>query len=286
MTDTTRLLLIAACAVGAGGVVLAVGHALQPPPPRTAPARRQLPVDTRWVVASITVAVVVLVATRWPVAALAAGALTATWPSLFPTDAVRQRRRLEGIAKWLEDLRDLQAGSNLDLIETLDRAAARAPTSIATELNAFTTRTGHHTPLHDALLALAEDLDHSVADTAIAAMLFAAGDASGSSLHATFSMLADTARDELVARDRIDRMRLNFHRSMRRMLVILAGLIAYMFIATGDTLAPYTDPAGQAWLVIPVALWALSLAWLRRLSRYERIGRYISRPAIAEASTP
>ncbi|MEL6893457.1 MAG: hypothetical protein AAFP84_17830 [Actinomycetota bacterium] len=285
MSDTTRLLLTAVCAVGAGGVVLAVGHALQPAPRRAVLARRRLPVDTRWVVASITVGVVVLVATRWPIGALAAGALTAAWPSLFPTDAVRRRRRLEGIAKWLEDLRDLQAGSNLDLIETLDQVAARAPTSIATELKAFTTRTGHHTPLPEALLALAEDLDHPVADTAIAAMLFAAGDASGSSLHATFSMLADTARDELVARDRIDRMRLNFHRSMRRMLVILAGLIAYMFIATGDTLAPYADPAGQAWLVIPVALWALSLAWLRRLSRYERIGRYISRPAIAEAST-
>ena len=90
-------------------------------------------------------------------------------------------------------------------------------------------------------------------------------------------MLAETARDELVARDRIDRMRLNFQRSMRRMLVILAALIGYMILVTGETLEPYSEPVGQMWLVVPVALWALSLMWLRRLARYERIGRYISR---------
>ena len=230
--------------------------------------------------------VVVLAITRWPIAAIGAGALVAGWPALFPSDAIGQRQRLEGIAKWLEDLRDLQHGSNLDLIETLDQASIRAPKTIATELAAFSSRTGHHTPLGDALIELADDLDHPVADSAIAAMLFATGDASGSSLHTTFSMLADTARDELVARDRIDRMRLNFQRSMRRMLVILAALIGYMFIVTGETLDPYSQPLGQIWLVIPVALWGLSLLWLRRLSRYERVGRYISRTAITEATAP
>jgi len=230
--------------------------------------------------------VIILAITRWPIAALGASALIAAWPALFPSDATRQRHRLEGIAKWLEDLRDLQAGSNLDLIETLDQASIRSPKSIAAEMAAFSSRTGHHTPLNEALIELADDLDHPVADTAIAAMLFATGDASGSSLHTTFSMLADTARDELVARDRIDRMRLNFQRSMRRMLVILAALITYMFVVTGETLDPYSQPLGQILLIIPVALWGLSLVWLRRLSRYERVGRYISRTAVTEAVAP
>lgn len=283
MTATTRLLVAVACAVAAGGVVLAIGQAFTPPRPHR-PRRRRVPVDTTWLTAAVIAFVVVLAVTRWPIAAVGVGALVAGWPALFPSDAVAQRQRLEGIAKWLEDLRDLQHGSNLDLIETLDQASSRAPTTIATELAAFSSRTGHHTPLGEALIELADDLDHPVADAAIAAMLFATGDASGSSLHTTFAMLADTARDELVARDRIDRMRLNFQRSMRRMLVILAGLIGYMFVVTGDTLDPYSKPLGQIWLVIPVALWGLSLMWLRRLSRYERVGRYISRTAITEAT--
>lgn len=285
MTASTRLLVAFVCAIAAGGVVLMIGQAFTPQRPRRQ-ARRRFPIDTTWLTAAVIVFVVVLVITRWPIAAIGAGALVAGWPALFPSDAIGQRQRLEGIAKWLEDLRDLQHGSNLDLIETLDQASIRAPKTIATELAAFSSRTGHHTPLGDALIELADDLDHPVADSAIAAMLFATGDASGSSLHTTFSMLADTARDELVARDRIDRMRLNFQRSMRRMLVILAALIGYMFIVTGETLDPYSQPLGQIWLVIPVALWGLSLLWLRRLSRYERVGRYISRTAITEATAP
>lgn len=285
MTASTRLLVAFVCAIAAGGVVLAIGQAFTPQRPRRQ-ARRRIGIDTTWVTAAAITFVIVLAITRWPIAAIGAGALVAGWPALFPSDAIGQRQRLEGIAKWLEDLRDLQHGSNLDLIETLDQASIRAPKTIAAELAAFSSRTGHHTPLGDALIELADDLDHPVADSAIAAMLFATGDASGSSLHTTFSMLADTARDELVARDRIDRMRLNFQRSMRRMLVILAALIGYMFIVTGETLDPYSQPLGQIWLVIPVALWGLSLLWLRRLSRYERVGRYISRTAITEATAP
>ena len=285
MTANTRLLVAFVCAIAAGGVVLTIGQALTPQRPRQQAGRR-FPIDTTWLTAAVIVFVVVLAITRWPIAAIGAGALVAGWPALFPSDAIGQRQRLEGIAKWLEDLRDLQHGSNLDLIETLDQASIRAPKTIATELAAFSSRTGHHTPLGDALIQLPDDLDHPVAVSAIVDMLLATGDASGSSLHTTFSMLADTARDELVARDRIDRMRLNFQRSMRRMLVILAALIGYMFIVTGETLDPYSQPLGQIWLVIPVALWGLSLLWLRRLSRYERVGRYISRTAITEATAP
>jgi hypothetical protein len=288
MTFSTQLLLAAVVALGVGGAVFAAGQALSPAPPAPATGAsrpRVLPVlNSTLVTVAVISAMAVLVVTRWPVAAAAVAGLVLAWPALFPTDAVVSRQRLEGIAKWLEDLRDLQSGSNLDLLETLDQASRRAPKAITAELSRFSSRTGHHQPLGEALLELADDLDHPVADTAVAAMLFAAGDASGSSLHATFSLLADTARDELVARDRIDRMRLNFQRSMRRMLMILAGLIAYMVIVATDTLAPYRTATGQVWLVVPVGVWALSLVWLRRLSRYEDIGRYISQRAVSEAT--
>ena len=108
-------------------------------------------------------------------------------------------------------------------------------------------------PFDEALLALAADLDHPTSDMAIAAMLFAYGHASGSTLYDTFEELAATARDELTARDQIDRLRARFESSMRRMLVILAALIAYLLIASGDTLDEYDTPAGQVYLVVPIA---------------------------------
>jgi hypothetical protein len=118
---------------------------------------------------------------------------------------------------------------------------------------------------------------------AIAAMIFAHGHASGSVLHDTFEELARSARDELTARDQIDRLRVRFESSMRRMLVILAGLIGYLLIASPDTLAEYDTVAGQAWLVVPIGIWALALWWLRRLSRYERGARSLDYHAVGRA---
>ncbi len=225
-----------------------------------------------------------LVITRWPVAAAATAALVVVWSSLFQsTAATGERRRVAAIGKWLEDLRDLQRGSNLDLPQALDRSATRAPRNITTELSRFADRVRHHTPLEVALLALAAELDHPTSDMAIAAMIFAHGHASGSVLHDTFEELARTARDELTARDQIDRLRVRFESSMRRMLVILAALIGYLLIASRDTLEEYDTAAGQTWLVVPIGIWAIALWWLRRLSRYERGGRYLDYQAVSDA---
>jgi len=230
-------------------------------------------------------AVVVLAVTRWVVAALAAAALVAVWSSLFQSvGATAERRRVAAIAKWLEDLRDLQRGSNLDLPQALDRAALRAPKDIDNELARFVDRVRHHTPIDRALLELAADLDHPISDLAIASMLFAYGHASGSTLYDTFEELASTARDELTARDQIDRVRVRFESSMRRMIVILVALIAYLLIASNDTVAEYSTPQGQAWLIVPVGIWGFALWWLRQLSRYRRGTRYLDYDAVAAQS--
>ena len=157
----------------------------------------------------------------------------------------------------------------------------RAPREIAVELERFTERVRHHMPFDEALLALAADLDHPTSDMAIAAMLFAHGHASGSVLYDTFEELAATARDELTARDQIDRLRARFESSMRRMLAILAALIVYLLVASGDTLDEYRTPEGQVYLIVPIAIWATALWWLRRLSRYERLGRYLDYEAVS-----
>jgi hypothetical protein len=244
--------------------------------------RRRRQVDANVVVGAVAAAAVVLMLTRWPIVAAGVGTLVAGWRFMFAAgEANKARRRLDGIAKWLEDLRDLQQGSNLDLVETLTQASARAPKVIEVELVGFASRLAHHVPLSEALCELADELDHPVADTAVAAMVFAAGHASGSALFETFEQLAATARDELTARDRIDRMRLNFERSMRRMLAILAGLLVYLRLVTPETTAPYRTATGQAWMVVPLAIWAGALLWLRSLSQYQSDGRFVSRGRVA-----
>lgn len=284
MSGAERLVFALAAGGAACLAVWALGCALRPPARRRSPFRR-VEIDQRTVATAIAAGAVVLVTTRWPIAALAAAVLTGGWRYLFAANqATAARRRLDAIAKWLEDLRDLQVGSNLDLAETLSQSATRAPKEIAPQLLDFSSRVAHHVPLTDALVDLADDLDHPVADTAVASMVFAAGHASGSALGATFAQLAENARDELTARDRIDRMRVNFERSMRRMLAILGLLLAYLVVVAPEVLEPYRTPAGQGWMVVPIAIWTGSLLWLRQLSRYERASRFVARERMTEAT--
>jgi Flp pilus assembly protein TadB len=279
-----RVLVAVAAAALAVGAVALLAASFQPSRRRPLAARRQLAVSPATIAAAMASAVAVLLVTRWVLAAAAAAVLVLVWSSLFQSQAAtRERRRVAAIAKWLEDLRDLQRGSNLDLPQALDRSAVRAPTEIEPELTRFVDRVRHHSPLDEALVALAAELDHPTSDMAIAAMLFAYGHASGSVLFDTFEELAASARDELTARDQIDRLRARFESSMRRMLVILAALVGYLLVASGDTLEEYNTPTGQAFLVVPIGIWSLALWWLRRLSRYQRGGRYLDYTAVAAA---
>lgn len=285
MNASLRLLVAVGAGLAAGAAVWCAAESVRPRRSTSLLARRRSHLASgNALIVAVVAGLVVLLVTRWPVVAAGTIALVVVWPKLFAgKSATVDRRRLDGIAKWLEDLRDLQLGSNLDLVEALTESAKRAPTVIETELSRMAGRLGHHMPLRDALVHLADELDHSVSDTAVASMLFAAGHASGSALQDTFAQLAVTARDELTARDRIDRLRANFERSMRRMLAILGGLVAYMIVVASETVEPYRSPVGQIWLLLPLSIWAISLVWLRNLSRYERAGRFVSRKALAEA---
>ena len=233
---------------------------------------------------AIGCAVVVLLLSGWLVAAVAVFVLVWLRDRIFTANAARaERSRLEGIKKWLEDLRDVLKPGSMSLEQALEQTARTAPTVIADDLARFDLRRRQGTPTETALVDLAGDLGHPLGDAAVAALVFAIG-STGGSLHRTLEQLAVTARDELEARERIDRVRVGFERSMRRMLMIVAVLIVYLRLAAGDTLSPYRDPAGQAWLLIPIGVWAVALWWLRRLSRYEQPARYLLRLTGADRS--
>lgn len=233
-------------------------------------------VQTERLLAAIVTATVVLLATRLLALAVAAGLLVATWRRLLDDEPARHdRRRLEGIATWLDDLRDTLRGSAVGVEEALDRVAARPPDAIADDLAAFLRRRGQGVRVEDALAELADDLAHPTADGAIAALRLVAGGTAGAGrLHPTVSALALAARDEVRARERIDRTRAVYRSSMQRLIVIAVALVLYLTVAAGDLLDPYATPAGQVFLAVPLALWAGCVLWLRSLCRFETPQRY------------
>jgi hypothetical protein len=100
------------------------------------------------------------------------------------------------------------------------------------------------------------------------------GTAGAGRLHPTVSALAAAARDEVRARERVDRTRTIYRSSMTRLVVIAALLIGYLRLAAGELLAPYGTPMGQLVLLLPLSLWGGCIVWLRSLCRYEAPDRY------------
>ncbi len=236
---------------------------------------RSFSIDRR-VVVGVVVGFVVLLATQWVLLAAVAGALTAMWGRLLhDSRAEQERRRVEAIAKWLEDLRDTLRGSSIGAEDALEQAASRPPDEIALALRSFVhrRRVGYRT--EDALADLADDLAHPISDAAIAAIRLVVGGSAGAGrLYATVHTLAASARDEVTARERIDRTRAVYQSSMKRLVVIGALLVAYLRVAGGDLLDPYDTAVGQVMLVVPLGMWLGCVMWLRSLCRYEPPLRY------------
>ena len=236
---------------------------------------RSFSIDRR-VVVGVVVGFVVLLATQWVLLAAVAGALTAMWGRLLhDSRAEQERRRVEAIAKWLEDLRDTLRGSSIGAEDALEQAASRPPDEIALALRSFVhrRRVGYRT--EDALADLADDLAHPISDAAIAAIRLVVGGSAGAGrLYATVHTLAASARDEVTARERIDRTRAMYQSSMKRLVVIGALLVAYLRVAGGDLLDPYDTAVGQVMLVVPLGMWLGCVMWLRSLCRYEPPLRY------------
>ncbi|MGB8859010.1 MAG: hypothetical protein WCC60_07140 [Ilumatobacteraceae bacterium] len=228
------------------------------------------------VAVSAAVAFLVLLATRWPMLALLVGLLVMSWRRLLhDTRSDDERRRIEGIAKWLEDLRDTLRGSAMGAEEALEQVALRPPDAIAVPLRTFAHRRRQGFRTEDALADLAEELAHPTADAAVAAIrLVIGGSTSAGRLYGTVSALSAAARDEVTARERIDRTRAVYQSSMKRLVVIGGLLVGYLEVAGGDLLQPYDTAVGQVVLLLPLGMWLGCVLWLRSLCRYELPQRY------------
>ncbi len=230
---------------------------------------------TRLVVAALA-ALAVLALTRWVVLAVVAFVLVVAWHRLLRDErAEAERARVESIAKWLEDLRDTLRGSSVGTEEALEQVALRAPDAVREPLATFVLRRRQGFRTEDALTDLADALAHPTSDAAIAAIrLVITGTAGAGRLFHTVSALAAAARDEVRARERVDRTRAIYRSSMTRLVVIAALLIGYLRVAAGELLDPYGTPVGQLVLLLPLSLWGGCIVWLRSLCRYEAPDRY------------
>lgn len=224
---------------------------------------------------AVAVGVVVLMVTRWPVAAGAGGALIYLWPTMFGGGiaAARQMNRLEALATWTESLRDSIAGS-VGLEDAIRHSVNAAPQVLQAPLSRMVSKMRVQIPLPQALASFAEEFEDSSAEMVIAVLILNSK-LRGPGLVATLTELATTAREEIDMRRRIEENR----KSLRRTALIIVATTAIfaggMVLFSRDYVAPYNTPIGQMVLLVVLAILGGGLALIRSASTVKPPERFL-----------
>jgi Flp pilus assembly protein TadB len=242
-------------------------------------------VGGRRVVAAAGVGLLIAVVTRWPVAALSGAALVYCWPRLFGGAGAARTAvaRLEALATWTESLKDTIAGA-VGLEQAIPATVPAASPLIQPQLIRLVGRLRAREPLADALLRFNADLDDPSAELAVGALILNA-QLRGPGLKRTLAALAESAREELDVRRRIEAGRLKIRRGVQIVVGVTLGFVAVVASLNGDYLQPYDTPVGQLVLLVVAAFFAGGFLWLRSLSEFATPERLLPRPADALGTT-
>ena len=216
----------------------------------------------------------VLVATRWPIAAIACGFLGWCSPELLGGRAGREAgvARTEAIATWTEMLRDTIAAAH-GLEAAIAATSPVAPEPIRREVLALSTAVERE-PLSIALRRLADDLAHPIADLVVASLSVAATE-SVRELTDLLGTLAQAARDEAAMQLRIEAARAR----MRTAVQVITGCTVLtavgLVVLNPSYVTVYSSALGQTTLALIAICWGLALWWLARMSRFRTPERFL-----------
>jgi Flp pilus assembly protein TadB len=269
--------LTAGAVVGVGLVLLVAALTGATLRREVTPGGRRLDVrrSTVKVTAGVCVGLVVLVATRWVVLAIALALLVVLWDQIFGGTASERRaiQRLDGLASWTESLRDTIAGA-VGLEQAIPATAVNAAPSIRPALNLLVDRLRVREPLPSALLKFSDDLDDSSADLIVAALILNAR-LRGPGLREVLTALSQSAREELDLRRRVEGSRRSTRRSVQIVVGVTLTMAAVLILFNNAYVSPYQTFEGQLVLVVVITMFAGGVMWLRRLSGVEAPERFL-----------
>jgi Flp pilus assembly protein TadB len=278
--DPTTLLALIAGAVSGGGLLL-FAVAIRGVRPRTGRptgrSREELirTLTTRTALAIIA-GVVVLVVTRWPVAAIGAGMLVLGWRSIGGGAAEERRAmlRLEALAAWTESLRDTIAGA-VGLEQAIPSSLRAVAPVLQPHVRALVDRLHTRVPMADALRRFGDDLDDASADLVVAALILNAR-LRGPGLRDMLGALSNSARAELDMRRRVEANRRTTRRSVQIVVGVSVGTALFLSVVNRSYVSMYDSVTGQLVLGVVVGLFAAGFIWLRRLAKYEMPQRFLA----------
>lgn len=228
----------------------------------------------RWLFA-IAAGLLVLLLTRWLVAALACGALIVLWDRLF--GGSREEKlgiaKIEALAAWTESLRDTVAGA-IGMEQAIPASAYAAAPAIQADLMTLSDRLRVRMPLPEALQRFAEEIDDASADLIIAALILNSR-LRGPGLRDVLTSLSTSARAELEMRQRVNAGRRSTRRSVQIVVGVTIAFVLGLAIFNREYVEPYGTPVGQIVLLVILAIFAAGVMWLRALSKFESPERFL-----------
>lgn len=235
--------------------------------------RRQPPAPERIALVAAS-ALVVLVVTRWPVAALGVG--FGVWYLSQPRQRVGDAAKADALTAWTEMLRDA-TGTPRGIEGVLSATADGAPVLVRPHVVRMARRLAYE-PLDDALDDLADDLDHPLGDLVVTSLRLAAR-SGGRQIRAVLDDLAQAAREEARMHRRIEVARERPRSDMRSVIVIMAGFVVALTLVASDYLDRYNTVAGQLVLLGVSLTWAGGIAAMVRMGRSQQVERFLARRA-------
>lgn len=246
-------------------------------PVRTPPLARLRAVSLRTrllAVAGLVVGVLVAVLSGWLVAALVIPAAFVGIPLLVTAPGEKARiARLEALAEWTRNLAGvLTVGVGLE--QALVATLRSTPTAIKPEVTRLVARLRARWSTEDALLAFADELDDATGDL-VAAYLILGARRRGTGLASVLQGLAESVAEDVTIRRRVEADRAKPRATARNVTLITMVVLAVLSFS-GQIMAPYATPLGQALLAVLLTAYAATLVWMRRMSLGEPLPRFLT----------
>ena len=268
MTMTTILVIVCGLGVGVGVVGLARSWRND----RGGQTRRRMTAtittatDVPMLAASLVGGALAALATGWPVALPIVGVAVYGLPKLFgQTSGSSQIAKIEAIANWTEMLQaTLTASAGLG--QAIIATAPLAPAPIRDGTNRLAARLTAGMQPHDALLQFADELEDPSADRVVCALVMAAA-SRAQRLGDLLAALADSTRDEVALRLRVETSRASVRSGVRTVLVFSVTFAVGLVVLAHAYLAPFGSSQGQLVLAVVGVLYGAGLTSMVSLSR-------------------
>jgi tight adherence protein B len=247
---------------------------------RVVPAVARLPRQAPLLVLAAAAGLLAALATGWPVAVAIVGVAVFGLPKLFgQTAGSISIVKIEAIAVWTEMLQGTLAAS-AGLTQAIVATAPLSPLPIrgaAIRLSGRLTAGMHP---NEALLLFADDLGDPCADRVVCALQLAVS-SRAHRMGDLLTALADSTRDEVALRLRIETSRASIRSGVRTVVVVSVVFAVGLAVLAHPYLEPFGSADGQVILLMVGVLYGLGLTLMVSLARPPAPVRLLGQQVVA-----